>query len=82
MWTNTLDAYNEIRSSTALANILGGSNLIKIVDNLSQCIDDIYHELNSQNPREQRLFEIESSFSGLKKEAYPCIRNIYSGQNT
>lgn len=71
---------NEAYSVAALTNLAGSQELLEISEKLSEKMESIYHELNSVQPSEEKLCELDKELSNLKQSAYTHFRSSY-GKN-
>lgn len=72
-----VNATDEVRAASALANLIGNDGLVEIIDQISKLLDKIYHELNSKEPSEDKLCILSTEIEGKKKLAYPFLRGSY-----
>lgn len=75
---SSISATEEICAASALANIIGSNELVRLIHDISDTLDNIYHELNGAVPDEGNLYNFTLRLVDLKRQAYPHIRAAYN----
>ncbi|UTW48864.1 hypothetical protein [Bacterioplanoides sp. SCSIO 12839] len=79
--TALLPATSDAYSVRAISNLVGNKEMVHAMNGITDIVENIYFELNSAQPCQGALDNLDRKLTKVKLAVYPHIRNTYLESN-